>query len=82
MSEDHPNIEHLWRWRRRFAIAAFLCGFLETLALLTVVPAVKLEALGAVVAWSYGFWTVVILAYVLNAAAETFIEKWAERGGP
>lgn len=60
MSDEHPNPERLWRWRRRLALWSFACAVAETAYLLLVNP----DASGPVVGWSYGLWGSVIGVYI------------------
>lgn len=58
---DHPDAERWWRWRRRFAQAAFVCAIAETGWLLgNGIP----EGSAPLIAWSYGLWGAVICAYI------------------
>lgn len=61
MTNEHPDPERWWRWRRRFAQAAFLFAFLETIWFLTFgIP----ENAGPLIAWSYGLWGAIVCAYI------------------
>lgn len=64
-TEAHPDPERWWRWRRRLALASFVCAVLETAWLLaTGVP----DGAAPVIAWSYGLWGAVICAYIGTAS--------------
>lgn len=59
--DEHPSPEVWWRWRRRFAQAAFLAAIVETFWLLKYgIP----EGSGPLIAWSYGLWGAIVCAYI------------------
>lgn len=73
--EEHPDPERLWRWRRRLAIWAFVVAILETTYLVTTGS----DAPDSVIAWSYGLWGIVIMAYVADCAVEKMADNWSSR---
>ena len=75
MTDEHPDPERLWRWRRRMALGAFGVATVQTAYLLTAAPAVA----DTVVAWSYGLWGLVIVAYIANCAVEKMADNWSSR---
>ena len=66
----HPNPTDYWRHRRRLAYASLTLATAETCALIVIARenTAALDALGAVIAWSYGVWGSTIAAYVGTAA--------------
>ncbi len=71
----HPDPERLWRWRRRFAVAA-MAALMFGLPLLVMfaTPEAIVAAAAVVNTWQFCM-TLVIIAYIANCAAEAFISR-------
>ena len=75
MTDEHPDPERLWRWRRRMALWAFFAAVGQTAYLV----ASETTVADTVVAWSYGLWGLVIVAYIANCAVEKMADNWSSR---
>lgn len=78
--EQHPKPSVWWRWRRWISLASILAVALETFWLVQYVPAERLSAMGAVIAWSYSTWGMLALQYPLGSTVEDVVSRYLSRG--
>lgn len=74
---EHPNPNIWWKHRRRLAYMAFLWLVLQTFLFgaIAVFSPAAMAALGAVVGWSYGTTTIVLVGYFGNTAIEEVMKR-------
>lgn len=77
MEDQHPNPSRWWKHRRRLAYMAF--GWLVSQTFLfgsiAVYSPAAVASLGAVIGWSYGTTTIVLIGYYSNTAIEEVRRK-------
>ena len=73
----HPNPSVFWKHRRRLAYVSFICSVIQTflLGVLAYLKPESIEVMGAVIAWSYSFYGIVVTGYLTNTAIGEYVKR-------